>query len=137
MIRLSLCPSAALLANLVCSLLVATAALWTTLAPWIGDGRAVPAILAFAAAGALRAVAWYRAQPLSLEIGTDGVRAYAHDGSHVASGPLTGCSQWGASLLVLVIGDARQRRRLCVAADALSAQAFRELAVRGRCAAGR
>jgi MYXO-CTERM domain-containing protein len=136
-LRLSLRPSATLLAVLTASLFVASAALWTALVPWIGGWQAVPATLAFAAAGALRAVAWCRAQPCFLEIGTDGVRTRSHDGATTANGPLTGCSQWGASLLVLAVGTARQRRRVFVAADAVSVESFRELAVRGRSATGR
>ena len=121
---------------LVCSLLVASVALWTALAPWIGGWRAAPAVLAFAAAGALRGAAWCRAQPRIVEIGSDDVRALDCNGVEVAKGPLTGCAQWGTLLLVLTVGAARRRRVLFVAADAVPAAAFRELAVRGRCVAG-
>jgi len=127
-------PSAALAAIVVLGLTVATAALWTALAPRIGGWQAVPATLAFAAAGALGFAAWLRKQPRTLEIRPDGVRAYARRGECVASGPLTGCAQWGASLLVLAVGVGRARRTLLVAADAICADSFRELAVRGRCA---
>ncbi|HEY1609160.1 MAG TPA: hypothetical protein VGG24_07825 [Paraburkholderia sp.] len=136
-LRITLCPSATLLAMLVCSLIVATAALWATLAPWIGGWHALPATLAFAAAGALRVASWHRAQPRVVEIGPDGIRAYSDNGARLAGGSLTGCSQWGTSLLVLAIGAARSRRMLFIAADAVSSDALRELAVRGRCAAGR
>ena len=135
-LRVSLRPSTALFIVVAGSLAIAAAALWTALAPWIGGWRAVPATLAFAAAGALSVAAWRRTQPRVIEIGPDHIRAFARDGACVASGPLVGCSQWGAALLVLSVGTARQRRVLIVAADAAPAEAFRELAVRGRCAAG-
>jgi hypothetical protein len=125
------------LAILVFSLLIAAAALWTTLTSSIGVLRAIPATLAFAAAAALRILTWRRSQPAVIEIGANGVQALARDGTTVACGPLTGYSQWGASLLVLAVGARRQRRALFVAADALSAESFRELAVRARSAVGR
>jgi hypothetical protein len=135
-LRILLRPSATLFAISVFSLVVATVALWTALAPWIGGWRATPATLAFAAAGALGVVAWRRRQPRVIEIGTDGIRAFSSGGARVANGPLTGCAQWGALLLVLVVGAGRSRRVLWVAADAVSAASFRELAVRARSAAG-
>jgi len=131
-----LCPSTTLLAVPACCLLIATAALWTTLAPWLGGWRATPAALAFAAAGALCVAAWCRRQPRVVQIGPDGVRAFSQDGTLVAGGPLTGYSQWGVSLLVLAVGAGRQRRVLFVAADGVPAGAFRELAVTARDAAG-
>ena len=136
-LRILLRPSATLFAIFVCSLIVATVALWTALAPWIGGWRATPATLAFAAAGALGVVAWRRGQPRVIEIGTGGIRAFGRGGARVAEGPLAGCARWGASLLVLVVGVGRPRRVLFVAADATSAASFRELAVRARSAAGR
>ncbi|PXW26546.1 hypothetical protein [Paraburkholderia caballeronis] len=135
--RISLRPSATLVVFPVVSLLVAAAALWTALAPWLGGWRAAPATLAFAAAAGLGAVAWCRRQPHSIEIGPDGVEAFARDGARLASGRLTGCAQWGGALLVLAVGVGRSRRTLLVAADAIAPEAFRELAVRGCCASGR
>jgi hypothetical protein len=131
-----LLPSATLFAILVCSLVVATAALWTTLAPWIGSLRAMPAALAFVAAGALCVAAWWRAQPRAIEFAADGIRAFDRNGACIASGLVTGCVQWGASLLVLSVGATPQRRVLFVAADAVAAGSFREIAVLGRCAKG-
>jgi len=135
-LRVLLRPSATVCALLAVSLVVASAALWTALAPLLGGWRAVPPTLAFAAAGMLGALAWRRAQPRVIEIGPDCIRAFTRDGVSIASGPLTAGSQWGASLLLLTVGTAARRRTLLIASDALPAASFRALAVRARCAAG-
>lgn len=135
--RLSLRPSLALQLLVAAGLGMATAAVYTTLAPWLGAWRALPAVLAFLATGALAAAAWRRRQPAFLEIGPDSLAAYARDGACLASGRLAGASQWGAWLLALVVEQGARRTTLLIAADALPAQAFHTLAVRARSAAGR
>jgi hypothetical protein len=135
--RISLRPSLALQLLVAAGLGVATAALYTTLAPWFGAWRALPPALALLATGGLAAVAWRRRQPAFLEIGPDSLAAYARDGTCLAAGRLAGASQWGAWLLALVVEQGARRTTLLVAADAIPPVAFRTLAVRARSAAGR
>ncbi|MFP6558490.1 hypothetical protein WJ542_09205 [Paraburkholderia sp. B3] len=116
---------------------MATAAVWTALAPWFGPARAVPPALAILAACGLSVAAWRRRQPAALEIGPDSFATYSNAGACLFQGRLTGASQWGSALLALSVQDAARRATVLVAADAVGRAAFRELAVRARCAAGR
>lgn len=115
---------------------MATAAVWTTLAPWLGALRAMPLAFAFLVACGLAAAAWRRNQPAGIEIGPDSFVAYSRDGGRLLQGRLAGASQWGGSLLALAVETGARRATVLVAADALGREAFRELAVRARCAAG-
>ncbi|WP_322033704.1 hypothetical protein [Paraburkholderia sp. J76] len=116
---------------------VATAAVHTTLAPWLGAWQTLPVTLAFVATGGLAAAAWRRRQPAFLEIGPDFLAAYSRDGACLAAGRIAGASQWGAWLLALVVEQGARRTTILVAADAVPADIFRTLAVRARSAAGR
>jgi hypothetical protein len=116
---------------------MAAAAVWTALAPWLGAARAVPPTLAFLAACGLSAAAWRRRQPAVIEIGPDSFSAYSRTGARLFQGRLSGASQWGSMLLALSVEGGARRATVLVAADALGRAAFRELAVRARCAAGR
>ncbi|MBN3810360.1 hypothetical protein [Paraburkholderia sp. Ac-20347] len=124
-------------AALLLGLLVACAAFQTALAPWLGAWRAAPAVLALGAAGGLGFVAWCRAQPAFIEIGTDRFAAFARSGACLADGRLIGASQWGAALLALVVEEGARRKTLLIAADSVDAETFRVLAVTARSAAGR
>jgi len=135
--RLALRQSVALQLFVAVGLSVATAAVHTGLAPWLGASRALPLTLAFLATCALAAAAWRRRQPAFLEIGPDFLAAYARDGACVATGRLAGASQWSAWLLALVVEQGARRTTLLVAADAVAPGTFRTLAVRARSAAGR
>ncbi|MFT0169129.1 hypothetical protein ACLKMY_08890 [Paraburkholderia mimosarum] len=134
---LPLRPSLALQVLVAASLGLATAAVQTALAPWLGAWRALPLTLAFFATGALAAAAWRRSQPAFLEIGPDFLAAYARDGACLATGRLAGASQWGAWLLALVVEQGARRTTVLIAADAIAPASFRALAVRARSAAGR
>ncbi|MCP3706680.1 hypothetical protein M3I54_06725 [Paraburkholderia sp. CNPSo 3274] len=134
---LSLRPSLALQLLVAAGLGVATAAVYTALAPWFGAWQALPIALAFLATGGLAAAAWRRKQPAFLEIGSDFLAAYSLDGACLAAGRLAGASQWGAWLLALVVEQGARRATILVAADAAPPETFRTLAVRARSAAGR
>ncbi|WP_246089076.1 protein YgfX [Paraburkholderia guartelaensis] len=134
---LALRSSVALQLLVAAGLGVATAAVYTTLAPWLGVWQALPLTLAFLATGGLAAAAWRRKQPAFLEIGSDFLAAWSGDGACLAAGRLAGASQWGAWLLALVVEQGARRTTILVAADAIPAETFRMLAVRARSAAGR
>ncbi|CAB3794888.1 hypothetical protein LMG28688_03999 [Paraburkholderia caffeinitolerans] len=135
--RIVLRPSWALHALLLAGVLIATAAFFTTLAPWLGAWRALPPALALGAAGLLAFQAWRRAQPAFIEIGADRFAAFARTGAQLVDGRLLGASQWGAALLALVVEEGGRRKTLLVAADSLGAETYRILAVSARAAAGR
>ena len=134
---LSLRPSRALQLVVAAGLGVATAAVYTALAPWFGAWQALPITLAFLATRALAAAAWRRKQPAFLEIGSDFLAAYSRKGACLAVGRLAGASQWGAWLLALVVEEGARRATVLIAADAVPPETFRTLAVRARSAAGR
>ena len=140
--RISLRPSLALQLLVAAGLGVATAAVYTALAPWLGAWRALPPAWALLATGGLAAAAWRRRQPAFLEIGPDSLAAYARNGACLATGRLAGASQWGTWLLALVVEHGARRKVLLIAADAFPDAtcppgAFHTLAVRARSAAGR
>jgi hypothetical protein len=135
--RLAVRASWTMRAALLLGLLVACAAFQTALTPWLGAWRAVPALLALGAAGGLGFVAWCRAQPAFIEIGTDRFAAFARSGACLADGRLIGASQWGAALLALVVEEGARRKTLLIDADSVDAETFRVLAVTARSAAGR
>ncbi|QGZ61914.1 protein YgfX [Paraburkholderia acidisoli] len=119
------------------TLLLAALAMYTTLAPWWGVWRALPPALACLATGALAALRWHRRQPAFLEIGADSLTAWSRDEVCVAAGQLVGASQWGGWLLALVVEAGARRSTVLIAADSVSPDTFRTLAVRARSAAGR
>ncbi|WP_245746957.1 protein YgfX [Paraburkholderia lycopersici] len=135
--RLFLRPSFALQLLVAAGVSVASAAVYATLAPWLGTWRALPLVLAFLASAGLASAASRRNQPAFLEIGPDSLAAYSRDGACLVTGRLAGASQWGAWLLALVVEEGARRTTLVLAADAVPAQTFRMLAVRARSAAGR
>ena len=117
-----------------CFALVCTAAVHFTAAAHLGAIAAVwLAAAAFAALG-LSYVRYERGQPALLELTADGIAGYDSAGRTLLQGRIVGAAQWAEWLLVLAVAGADGRRptRLVVAADALNAAAFRELAVRGR-----
>ncbi|MFM0210603.1 hypothetical protein PQQ96_24675 [Paraburkholderia sediminicola] len=117
--------------------LIATLATYTCLASHLGDWQAVPLTLAVGALLMLCAAKHERAQPVALKTGPDGLAAWSRDGSLLAQGRIAGCSQWSGRLLVLALApDHGRSRTLLLAADALPASVFRELAVLGRRGAG-
>lgn len=116
---------------------IAVAAVHTALAPWLGAAHAVLPTLVFFALCGLAATAWRRKQPAVIEIGPDSFVACSRNGEQIAHGRLTGASQWGTGLLALAVQGGAQRATVLVAADMLDREAFRALAVRARCAAGR
>jgi hypothetical protein len=120
----------------VAFILVALAAVQACLAGWLGALQAAPATLAVLASLMLGAWRHWRTEPGAIKIGPDGLTVWNRAGQMLAQGHIAGCSQWSGRLLILALADARGRSRaLLIAADALCADAFRELAVLGRRAA--
>jgi hypothetical protein len=121
----------------LCFALVCTAAVHFTVATHLGALAAVwLAAAAFAALG-LSFVRYERGQPALLELTAEGMAAYDHAGRALLQGRIVGAAQWAERLLVLAVAgaDGSRPKTVVVAADAVDAAAFRELAVRGRHAA--
>jgi hypothetical protein len=78
-----------------------------------------------------------RRQPAALEIAPDGITAFDLAGNAVLRGRIAGCVQWTQYLMIVAVAPHERGRTmsLVIAADALSGEAFRELAVRARHAA--
>lgn len=73
-----------------------------------------------------------RRQPVAFAIGQDGLTTWNRNGTAQYQ-RIIGCAQWSNSVLALTLLSAANRRSpFLLTADALSASAFRELAVRGR-----
>ncbi|WP_322105110.1 protein YgfX [Paraburkholderia sp. J41] len=134
--RFSLRRSLALQLLVGAMLAFAVLAVYSTLAPWLGAWRACPPALAVLAAGALAALRRQRRQAAFLEIGADSLSAWSHDGVRLAAGRIAGASQCGGWLLALVVETGARRTTLLIAADSVSRETFRLLAVRARSAAG-
>ncbi len=117
--------------------LVAALGLYAVLAPLagVGGGLALSGACYAALILAAHAQGCGRAVALSLESGS--IAVYEPKGGVLLRGPIVGCSQWANRLLVVAIRPMGRTRlaSLVVAADALDAEAFRELAVRARHAA--
>jgi hypothetical protein len=119
-------------ATLAC-ILVAVAAVQACLASRFGVPQAVPVALATLALLTMVAARHWRNEPAAIKIGPDGLMAWNGAGNIVAQGRISGCSQWSGRLLVLALAGAHNRSQmLLIAADSLSADAFRELAVLGQ-----
>ncbi|CAE6828914.1 hypothetical protein R69888_06467 [Paraburkholderia haematera] len=117
--------------------LIATWAAYTCFASHLGASQAAPLTLAVWALLTLCAVKHQLAQPVALKIGPDGLSAWNRAGGLLTQGRIAGCSQWSGRLLILaLVPDHGRPRTLLLAADALSAPVFRELAVLGRRGAG-
>jgi hypothetical protein len=113
--------------------LVCAIAVHTVVAPRGGAAAAAWLGAVTFATLALRWVAHERKQPAALEIAPDGVTAFDAAGKTVLHARIAGCTQWTHRLLVLAIAPHGGRATpLILAADALSAESFRELAVRAR-----
>ncbi|MEZ0601374.1 protein YgfX [Paraburkholderia sp. IW21] len=135
--RITLRRSVSMRAALGFFVLTAALAVFTCLAWHLGAWRALPLTLVVVALLALYVTKHERAQPAALKIGRDGLSAWDRGGSLLAQGRIAGCSQWSDRLLVLaLVPDQGRSRALFLAADALPASVFRELAVLGRCGAG-
>jgi hypothetical protein len=117
--------------------LVCTIAVHIVVAPRAGAGAAVWLGAATFVALAWRMVVHERKQPAALEIAPDGIAAFDAAGHALLRGRIAGCTQWTHRLLVLTVAPHGPGRAtpLVSAADALSADSFRELAVRARHAA--
>jgi hypothetical protein len=113
--------------------LVASTAVFTSVLARAGMFQAVlPSVTVFMLL-ALCAVRYERKQPRIIETGPDGWWVRDTTGQPAAHGRIAGCAQWSDWLLILVLVTGTGRRRpLLVVADALAADAFRELAVAGR-----
>lgn len=130
---IALRPSVWLRSATVACMLIAVAAVQTCLAARLGGWQAAPAGLAALALLMLGALRYWRTEPGVIKIGPDGLTVWNHAGQVVAQGRINGCSQWSGRLLILALAGMRGRSRpLLIPADALSAGAFRELAVLGR-----
>ncbi len=118
-------------------ILIATLAAYRCFAAHLGAWQAVPLTFAVWALLMLCAVKHEHAQPVALKIGPDGLFAWDRAGGLLTQGRIAGCSQWSGRLLVLALApDHGRSRTLLLAADALPAPVFRELAVLGRHGAG-
>jgi hypothetical protein len=118
-------------------ILIATLAAYACFASHLGTWQAAPLTLAVWALLMLCAVKHEHAQPVALKIDPDGLSAWNRAGGLLAQGRIAGCSQWSGRLLVLaLVPDHGRSRTLLLAADALPAPVFRELAVLGRRGAG-
>ncbi|WP_321207435.1 protein YgfX [Paraburkholderia domus] len=135
--RITLRRSVFMRAALGAFVLIATLAAYTCFTSHLGAWQAVPLTLAVWALLMLCAVKHEHAQPVALKIGPDGLSAWSRGGNLLAQGRIAGCSQWSGRLLVLALmPDHGRSRTLLLAADALPASVFRELAVLGRRGAG-
>jgi hypothetical protein len=119
--------------------LVCTAAVYFTVEARLGVADALwLAGAAFAALG-ISLARYERRQPSLLEFTPEGLAAFDSAGRPLFQGRIVGFSGWAERLLVLAVGgsraDARPSHAFVVCADAVDAQAFRALAVRGRHAA--
>nr|WP_121319009.1 protein YgfX [Paraburkholderia sp. RAU2J] len=117
--------------------LVATSAVYTSVASHLAALQAVPLTLAVGALLTLCAIRHARAQPVALRIAPDALSVWGRSGTLLAHGRIAGCSQWSGRLLVLTLKPEEGRTStLLLAADSLPAPVFRELSVLGRRAAG-
>ncbi|WP_310796116.1 protein YgfX [Paraburkholderia fungorum] len=118
-------------------ILIATLAAYRCFASHLGTWQAAPLTFAVWVLLTLCAVKHEQAQPVALKIGPDGLSAWNRAGGLLTQGRIAGCSQWSGRLLVLaLVPDHGRARTLLLAADALPARVFRELAVLGRRGAG-
>jgi hypothetical protein len=112
--------------------IVATVCVFQCLAPRVGLPDAIVAATFIMAA--LIAVAYRseRRQPIAFQIGPDGLATWDRSGA-AQYRRITGCAQWSDRLLALSLSEPGGRSTpFLLAADATTAHAFRELAVRGR-----
>jgi hypothetical protein len=134
---LALRPSVWLRGAAVASVLIAVVAAQISLGARLGGLQAAPAGLAILALLTLGVLRQWRAEPGAIKIGPDGLAVWNRAGQLIAQGRIAGCSQWSSRLLILTLAGVHGRSRpLLIAADTLSADAFRELAVLGRHASG-
>ena len=132
---IALRPSVALRGVTVVFILIAVAAVQACLAARLGALQAAPAALAALALLALGASLHWRAEPGAIKIGVDSLTVWNRAGETLAQGRIAGGSQWTGRLLILALAGERGRSRshaFLIPADALAADAFRELAVLGR-----
>jgi hypothetical protein len=134
---IALSRSVAVRASLFAFTLLAALAVRGVVMPRGGDVAGFAFAAATFGALAVAALAHERRQPAALSLEPDGIAAYDRLGRLLVRGRIAGCAQWASLLLVIAVmphGGTRLSR-LLVAADALPAEAFRELAVRARHAA--
>lgn len=114
--------------------LVCSGAVYSTASSHLGAVDALWLAIAALAALGVAFARYERRQPTSLELTREGIAAYDGAGRALFQGRIVGAAQWAERLLVLAVAqaDAGRRHALLVAADAVDAAAFRELAVRGR-----
>jgi hypothetical protein len=132
--RIELSRSVAVRAATFAFALVVALAVRGVIAPLAGDSAAVALGAAVLGVLALAAVARERRQAAVLYIEPDGIAAYGPCGALIVRGRFAGCMQWADRLLMIAVSPHGGSRAvpLLVAADALPADAFRELAVRAR-----
>ncbi|RKP52047.1 protein YgfX [Trinickia fusca] len=113
---------------------IASAAVHAVVAPRGGTVAALALALATCAALMLGWRCHERRQPAMLEIASSGIAAFDDAGRALLRGRIAGGAQWARWLLVLAVvpDSARRVMPLVLAADALPADIFRELAVRAR-----
>jgi hypothetical protein len=124
------------LSSLAFALVCAGAVHFTVAAHFGLIGALWLAAAALAALG-LSFLRYERGQPSLLELTPEGLAAFDGSGRSLFQGRIVGVAQWAERWLVLAVarGNARRPKAFIVAADAVDAAAFRELAVRGRHAA--
>ncbi len=126
-------PSAAVWVTTACLVLIATAALYSSLAARLGLLGAAPAALAVFAGLMLAARRCRQREAGMVKIGPDSLVVRDRLGRLRAHGAVAGCARWGGWLLVIELRGATGRRKtVLIPADALPAASFRELAALGR-----
>ncbi|MFC0398634.1 protein YgfX [Paraburkholderia rhizosphaerae] len=117
-------------------ILIAVAAVFTTLVARFAWPHAVVAALATLGMLGIALARDARRRPTSLKIGPDGLATSNRAGQSIAQGRIVGCAQWSGWLLsIALVGDNGRSRTLLVTADMLCSDHFRELAVQARRAA--
>jgi hypothetical protein len=128
--------SAALHSAAAFFVLIAVAAVCSTLFSRVSLAQTVIAGLAALAILTVAAARHIRHEPGSLKIGPDMLTIWDRAGILRAQGRITGCSQWSDCLLVLSIDEENGHSQQClIAADAVDRNVFRELSVVARRAA--
>jgi hypothetical protein len=133
----TLARSAAVRAATFAFALLAALAVHGVATPRSGGAAGLALAAATFAALTLAAVAHERRRPAALSLEADGIAVYDASGRMSLRGRIAGCAQWASLILLIVVmpHDGTRASRVLVAADAVSADAFRELAVRARHAA--
>jgi hypothetical protein len=133
--RIALRRSVALRAATLGFALVATLSVYASAAPRCGFLQAIGLAAVTLVVLMLGMLAHERRQPISLKIGPDGIAALDRAGAILHAGRIVGQMQWPRLILILELAarDGKGRARpLLIPADSVSAESFRELAVKAR-----